>query len=59
VAVATKSTGVIVQSWVSPQLAAELKRYAEAERRSVSAAIRLALTARAALLAPCSCVADD
>ena len=45
-AAATKSTGVVIQSWVTPQLAAELKRYAEAERRSVSAAIRIALEDR-------------
>ena len=45
-AVATKDTGVVVQSWVSPRLAAELKRYAEAERRSVSSTIRLALEDR-------------
>jgi hypothetical protein len=41
-----KSTGVIVQSWVSPRLAAELKRRAEAERRSVSSTIRIALEDR-------------
>ena len=45
-AVATKQTGVVLQSWVSPALAAELKRHAEAERRSVSSTIRLALEDR-------------
>jgi hypothetical protein len=41
--VATKeesSTGKIIQSWVPADLAAELKRHAEDERRSVSAVIR-------------------
>ena len=43
---ATRDTGVIVQSWVSPQLANELKRHAERERRSISAVIRIAVEDR-------------
>jgi predicted transcriptional regulator len=39
----TTSTGEVVQAWVSPDLARELKQLAEQERRSVSAVIRLAL----------------
>jgi predicted transcriptional regulator len=37
------STGEVLQAWVSPELARELKQLAEQERRSVSAVIRLAL----------------
>ena len=37
------STGEVVQAWVSPDLARELKQLAEQERRSVSAVIRLAI----------------
>ena len=36
-------TGEVVQAWVSPDLARELKQLAEHERRSVSAVIRLAI----------------
>jgi predicted transcriptional regulator len=43
---AAPSTGIVVQSWVPPSLAAELKRLAESERRSVSATIRLAVEDR-------------
>ena len=37
------STGEVVQAWVSPDLARELKLLAEQERRSVSAVMRLAV----------------
>ncbi len=37
------STGEVVQAWVSPDLARELKQLAEQERQSVSAVIRLAI----------------
>lgn len=40
------STGTIVQSWVSPALARELKELADRDRRSVSALIRNALEDR-------------
>ena len=43
---ATKSTGVVVQSWVSPALAEALKAQAQIERRSVSQTIRIALEDR-------------
>jgi Ribbon-helix-helix protein, copG family len=43
VAASTQSPGVIVQSWVPPQLAEQLKAEADLERRSVSALIRIAL----------------
>jgi hypothetical protein len=43
VAIATKQTGVVLQSWVSPALAEALKAQAELERRSISATIRLAV----------------
>jgi hypothetical protein len=46
VAIATKQTGIVLQSWVSPALAERLKAQAELERRSVSATIRLALEDR-------------
>jgi hypothetical protein len=46
VAIATKQTGVVLQSWVSPALAEALKAQAELERRSVSATIRLAVEDR-------------
>ena len=39
----TSDSGVIVQSWVPPQLAEQLKAEADLERRSVSAVIRIAL----------------
>ncbi len=39
----TDRTGIIVQAWVPPSLADEIKTRAEVERRSVSAVIRLAL----------------
>ena len=38
--------GTVVQSWVPRELAAELKRRAEAERRSVSSVIRIAVEER-------------
>ena len=37
------STGTIVQSWVSPQFARELKELADADGRSVSNLIRVIL----------------
>jgi hypothetical protein len=46
VAIATKQTGVVLQSWVSPALAEALKAQAELERPSVSATIRLAVEDR-------------
>jgi predicted transcriptional regulator len=39
-------SGAIVQSWVPPRLAAELKQLADRDRRSVSAIIRHALEDR-------------
>ena len=45
-AVATKGTGVVIQAWVSPDLAEALKAQAELERRSVSSTIRVALEDR-------------
>jgi hypothetical protein len=36
-------TGTVVQSWVPVDLAVELKRHAQVERRSVSSAIRIAI----------------
>jgi hypothetical protein len=36
-------TGEVVQSWVPPELARQLKRQAQRERRSVSSAIRIAI----------------
>jgi len=38
-----ESTGTLVQSWVPLNLAAELNRHADADRRSVSSTIRLAI----------------
>lgn len=35
--------GTVLQSWVSVELAEQLKAYAEQERRSVSATIRIAI----------------
>jgi hypothetical protein len=43
VAIATKDTGQVIQSWVGPELAKALKAQAELERRSVSSTIRLAI----------------
>jgi hypothetical protein len=43
VAASTQSPGVIVQSWVPPELAEQLKAQSKAERRSVSAVIRIAI----------------
>jgi hypothetical protein len=50
VATATKNTGTgeRLQSWVPTELAEELKRHAEGERRSISAVIRLAIEERLA-----------
>ena len=45
-AIATKDTGKRVQAWISPSLAARLREQAAAERRSVSATIRLAVEDR-------------
>ena len=45
-AVATKDTGQVVQSWVSPTLAREIKQLADDDHRSVSALIRIALEAK-------------
>jgi Ribbon-helix-helix protein, copG family len=39
----TKEPGTVVQAWVPPALAAQIKARADDERRSVSAVIRLAL----------------
>ena len=39
----TDPSGVRLQSWVPPALAAELKQHADAERRSVSQVVRLAI----------------
>ena len=38
--------GAIVQSWVSPEFAEQLKAQAELERRSVSGVVRIALEDR-------------
>jgi predicted transcriptional regulator len=43
---AASNTGTVVQAWVSPDLARRLKAQAEAERRSVSQTIRLAVEDR-------------
>jgi hypothetical protein len=42
----TQRRGERIQAWVPASLAAELKRHAAEERRSVSAAIRIALEDR-------------
>ena len=42
-ALVAKESGRIVQSWVPPELAEQLKAQAELERRSVSSTIRLAI----------------
>lgn len=42
-ATSTQSPGVIVQSWVPPELAEQLKAEADLQRRSVSAVIRIAV----------------
>lgn len=42
-AIAAKESGKVVQSWVPPELAAQLTAQAELERRSVSSTIRLAI----------------
>jgi hypothetical protein len=39
-ATATKTPGTRVQSWLPVELAADLKHYAEAERRSISSVVR-------------------
>jgi hypothetical protein len=40
---AQSPAGEVVQSWVPPELARDLRQQAERERRSVSAVIRLAI----------------
>ena len=42
-AASTQSPGVIVQSWIPPELAEQLKAQSKAERRSVSAVVRIAI----------------
>jgi hypothetical protein len=42
-AVATKETGQRVQAWISPDEARQVKAQADAERRSVSSWLRLAI----------------
>jgi hypothetical protein len=37
------SPGVVVQSWLPTPLAHELRKHAEAERRSLSSTIRIAI----------------
>jgi hypothetical protein len=39
-AIAAKTPGTRVQSWLPVELAADLKHYAEAERRSISSVVR-------------------
>ena len=39
----TRQPGTVIESWVPPALAAQVKARAEDERRSISALIRLAL----------------
>jgi Ribbon-helix-helix protein, copG family len=46
VAVATKDTGKVVQTWIGPALAEQLKQQAEQKRRSVSALVRIAIEDR-------------
>jgi hypothetical protein len=43
VATETRKPGTVVQAWVPPALAAQIKARAVDERRSISAVIRLAL----------------
>jgi Ribbon-helix-helix protein, copG family len=43
VATETKETGVNVQSWLPPDLAQQVRAKAEAEKRSISQVVRLAL----------------
>jgi len=41
-----KSSGTVVQTWLPHPLDKELRKHAEAERRSLSSAIRLAIEDR-------------
>ena len=40
---AQAATGKVIQSWVPPALAEQVKQHADRERRSVSALVRIAL----------------
>jgi predicted transcriptional regulator len=46
VAIATKDTGIRVETWLSPRLARELKQLADRDRRSISAVVRNAVEDR-------------
>jgi hypothetical protein len=48
----TQQSGKVIQAWVSPDLARQLKAQADAERRSVSATVRLAIEDRLAQSEP-------